>query len=186
MLSSPKWTAYDLCAFVVLVSLFVRVFGENTTPEQIARQPAMMNILSMPLPDARTSRGLDYRVRLDAVLRCAGLRSVLGGGDDQDLTPIAAMQGRFRVRNPDGAEAHSLRKRIRNYARAYRELARDRQERSQLILRRDSAMCIRYPEFREAGLHDRQDRQTCLGTQKSGASGVRSGRVGAGCLDHPA
>ena len=145
MLSSPRWTIYDLCAFAVLLSLCARVFGESTTPEEIARQPTMVNIISVPLPYAQSSRSLDYPVQMEAALRCAGLGQMLGTR---------------RCKDCDTSLAYTLRQRIRSYARAYRDLGRDHQASSQLILRRDSAMCSQYPEFREAGLHEHQERQS--------------------------
>ena len=166
MLSSPRWTALDLCAVVALVALTARVFGWQAEAMYADRGMALAQTLSAPLPDHRSRAALEYRERLDAVLRCAGLGHLDTGRTAPSLAPVAALQRRFTVRNPDGTLGQHLRRRIGAYAAAYAALRQSRTESSQLILRRDSAMCNRYPEFREAGLHEQQERQSRRSVQE--------------------
>ena len=145
MLSSPKLTVYDVCAFFVLAALLVRVLGDGAATGRIATQPAMENIRAMSVPHVREARGMDLRVRGEVSMRCAGLHQALGS---------------LRCQRCQTSMDRRVRRRIHDYARAYQQLAQDEHESSQLILRRDSATCNRYPEFREAGLHEQQERQS--------------------------
>lgn len=174
------WTIWDTSAALLAVAMTIRILAPDVADVDAAFAPVaheinpeFVEVLVAPIPDPQAAVSQGRPARLHAVLRCIGLagahqRTDCAGGKDRaceiSTARANAVKSTLWPEENVGPQGARLNVWVYTYSRAYTALAgvqsREARESSELILRRDSAMCNRYREMHEARLHEPEDRQS--------------------------
>ncbi|MEM7212797.1 MAG: hypothetical protein AAF479_13045, partial [Pseudomonadota bacterium] len=135
--------------------------------------PEIVQVLATPIPEPHVAVSAAPAPRLHASLRCIGLAGAskvvncsqrMGRACEISTAQAKAVRDSLWPRDSMGPILARMNNWIYSYERAYTALAdvesREARESSELILRRDSAMCRRHLEFHEARAHGSKDRQS--------------------------
>ena len=177
MLSSPRWTTFDMYLLIALCIFAMRITsgdpaqagGQPSTPT--VQQQTRAGLLDPPLHPARDIRynSMDH---VYLAVRCVGLAKMQQAEICSASHPVLCRHAKANVLAieralwPEGAAARfasAFRHQSDAYAKAYRAAAdagyRTAISSSELILTRDSAMCRQSKYYYQARLHEYQDRQ---------------------------
>lgn len=191
MLSSPRLQGFDFLLLALTLIWAARVVSPDmdaaSAPGQARAEPEqavvradaterLLGTLSDPMPNPPDVLRYAAIARLDYAMRCMGLAEVERQSHCTYGPHAACWDARiYRTaveyslwpKGRPGQLAMAYRGKVDAYADAYAMLARQNNHTSELIRRRDGAMCRRYQAYFEARLHDSEDRQSRGAVQES-------------------
>lgn len=174
MLSSPRLTGFDLMLATLIVICILRLLAPDVRAaahDSVADplgERAEVEALIQPLPSPSDAANTSALARLDLAMRCIALADLTqqttcryDGADAcwQAREHAALLEHTLWPKGRPGRLGLAFRGQINVYADAYLRLAQQNNHTSQLIRRRDDAMCRGYQAYFEAPPYERKDRQ---------------------------